>query len=428
MLGLRNVATATNSIAKIVNPELPPPSQLADRSDSAGPVPPTLLSVQNVSWLELFYDLVMVAAIIVFSHGLSVRPTWETALKTLAIFSVLWWVWLITTLLVNIDPSSNTVRRGLMFGQMLTMVLLIIVGSHTENEWRDPLAPIAGTLLALVAALHEVTRRNQPELAPFAVPRRNAFAVAAVLTGVSGAVPPVASWVLWSVAAVLMVVPVLLDRYDMGLERPISNLKHLAERLAALTTIVIGESFIRVALTSSDRQLYEINFVIVCLEFLVVCSIWIAYFDSIALAGIPPGRRRQRWWLISHLPLHVGIIGTAVGLGAFVLLRQIDDLTDGDLWLLTAPLSVAFLALGALGLCSARVPRLPLFLARVGTAGLIVVMAWVTWYLPQVTIQQAVAGYGILTLAYVVVSHRLLRHTTVPRVNVQHRWGDAPRA
>lgn len=340
-----------------MNPESPPPSQpAADRTESEGPVAPTLVSVQNVSWLELFYDLVMVAAIIVFSHGLSLQPTWETALKTLAIFAVLWWVWLITTLLVNIDPSSDTVRRGLLFGQMLTMVLLIIVGSHTEKEWRDPLAPIAGTLLALVAALHEVTRRNHPELAAFAVPRRNAFAVGAVLAGVSGAVPPVVSWVFWSVTAVLMVVPVLLDRYDMGLERPASNVKHLAERLAALTTIVIGESFIRVALTGSDRHLYEINFVIVCLEFLVVCSLWIAYFDSIAVAGMPAGRRRQRWWLISHLPLHVGIIGTAVGLGAFAILRQINDLTDGDLWLLTAPLTVAFLALGALGLCSARVP------------------------------------------------------------------------
>lgn len=247
------------------------------------------------------------------------------------------------------------------------------------------------------------------------MPRRNAFA-AAVLAGVSGVVPPVVSWVLWSLAAVLMVVPVLLDRYDMGLERPTSNLKHLAERLAALTTIVIGESFIRVALTGSDRHLYEINFVIVCLEFLVVYSIWIAYFDSIALAGLPPGRRRQRWWLISHLPLHVGIIGTAVGLGAFSILRQIDELTDGDLWLLTAPLTVAFLALGALGLCSAGVPRTPLLLARLGTAVLVVVMAWVTWYLPQVTIQQAVAGYGVVTAAYVVVSHQLLRHTIVPNM------------
>jgi low temperature requirement protein LtrA len=371
-------------------------------------------ATETVTWLELFYDLVMVAAIIVFSHDLSVQPTWEIALKTLVIFSVLWWVWLITTLLVNADPNTNTVRRGLLFAQMLTMVLLIIVGSHTEIPWREPLAPIVGILLMIVAALHEVTRHTRKELRQFAATRRNAFAVAAVLATLSGYVPLHAAWVLWCVTGVLLVVPVLVDRYDVGAERPAANLAHLAERLAGLTTIVIGESFIRVALTGSSRHLYEINFLIVCLEFVIVCSVWIAYFDSIALAGMPPGRRRQRWWLLGHLPLHVGVIGTAVGLGAFSLLHSSNDLTDGDMWLLTAPLVLAFLALGFLGLCSPRVPRTALLVLRVTTAFFLAVMAWVIWYLPQVTIQEGMAGYGVVAVTYVVVSHELLRSTTVP--------------
>ena len=386
-----------------MNSERTPPFQhLADRISRNHPRQPRYAS-ETVTWLELFYDLVMVAAIIVFSHGLSVQPTWEIALKTLVIFTVLWWVWLITTLLVNADPSTNTLRRGLLFAQMLTMVLLIIVGSHTEIPWREPLA-----------ALHEVTRRTRKDLATFAVTRRNTFLAAAILATLSGLVPLVAAWVLWIVTGALLVAPVLIDRYDAGLERPATNLAHLAERLAGLTTIVIGESFIRVALTGSSRHLYEINFVIVCLEFLVVCSIWIAYFDSIAMAGMPPGRKRQRWWLLGHLPLHVGVIGTAVGLGAFATLRGGNDLTDGDMWLLTAPLVLAFLALGALGLCSPRVPKNPLLVLRVITAVLLVVMAWVIWYLPQVTIQEGVAGYGVVAIAYVVVSHELLRRTTVP--------------
>lgn len=370
-------------------------------------------SIQNVSWLELFYDLVMVAAIIVFSHGVAVEPTWNTVLKTVAIFSVLWWVWLITTLLVNIDPTMNTVRRGLLFAQMLTMVLLIIVGSHDETQWRDPLAAMIGALLVLVAVLHEVTRRTRPELAAFAIPRRNAFLLAAVLAVVSGSLPDALAAGVWAVIAVLMVVPVLVDRFDQGVDRPASNLEHLADRLAALTTIVLGESFIRVALTGSGRHLYEINFIIVCLEFFVVCSLWIAYFDDVAVAGMPPGRRRQRWWLVGHLPLHVGIIGTAIGLGAFATLRQSNDLTDADIRLLTAPLVLAFIALGLVGLCSARNPKLPLLTVRMATGALIVAVAWVTWYLPQVTIQEGVALFGPVAVGYVVISHELLRRTTL---------------
>ena len=367
-----------------------------------------------VSWLELFYDLVMVAAIIVFSHGVSVDPTWKTVLKTAAIFSVLWWVWLITTLLVNVDPSMSTVRRALLFGQMLTMVLLIIVGSHTETEWRDPLSVIIGVLLLLVAILHEVTCRTRPRLTGFAAPRRNAFLLAAALSALSGVVPAAAAAVMWAVIAVLLVVPVLVDRFDQGVDRPATNLEHLGERLAALTTIVLGESFIRVALTGSGRHLYEINFIIVCLEFVIVCSLWIAYFDDVGVAGIPPGRRRQRWWLLGHLPLHLGIIGTAIGLGAFATLRQSNDLTDADIRLLTVPLVLAFFSLCAIGLCSSRVPRAPLALERLTTGAFIVVVAYVTWYLPQVTIQEGVALFGVVAIGYVMISHELLRRTRVP--------------
>ncbi len=377
----------------------------------AGPARTTVLAV---TWLELFYDLVMVAAIIVFSHGISVDPTPHNILKTVAIFCVLWWVWLITTLLVNVDPTINTVRRGLLFGQMLTMVLLIIVGSHTETEWRDPLSAMIGVLLVLVAIMHEVTRRTRPELSAFAVPRRNAFVVAAALAALSGLAPAVGASIMWGVIAVLLVVPVLVDRFDQGVDRPASNLEHLADRLAALTTIVLGESFIRVALTTSGRHLYEINFIIVCLEFVVVCSLWIAYFDDVGVAGMPPGRRRQRWWLLAHLPLHIGIIGTAVGLGAFATLRQSNDLTDADIRFLTAPLVLAFVSLCAVGLCSSRIPKLPLVIERLVTGAVLVAVAYVTWYLPQVTIQEGVALFGVVGVAYIVVSHELLRRTEVP--------------
>jgi hypothetical protein len=81
---------------------------------------------------------------------------------------------------------------------------------------------------------------------------------------------------------------------------------------------------------------------------------------------------------------------------------------------LTAPLVLAFLALGFLGLCSPRIPRPPRLILRAVTSLLLVVMAWVIWYLPQVTIQEGVAGYGVVAVAYVVLSHVLLRHTTVP--------------
>ena len=52
-------------------------------------------------WLELFYDLVFVAAILVFSSAVShlhdaSRITW-----VVAVFCAVWWVWLSTTMFTN---------------------------------------------------------------------------------------------------------------------------------------------------------------------------------------------------------------------------------------------------------------------------------------------------------------------------------------
>ena len=387
-------------------PAIPRNAPADDRSSSL------TASIDSVTWMELFYDLVMVAAIIVFSHAVSVHPNWSTALRAAALFSVLWWVWLTTTLLVNADPSDDAARRGLIFVQMTIIVVLTIVGSHTEVVRGTALAPLIGASLLVVAALHEVARRTRPALASYARRRRDAFATSGAIVASTAWLPTRWAAVAWALAAVLMTMPVLTDRFNRGVDLPTRNLKHLTERIAALTTIVLGEAFIRVALTGAGRHLYEINFLILCLEFVVVFSVWIAYFDGIARLGLPFTRRAQRWWLVSHLPLHLGIVGTAVGLGAIVTLRASAQLTDVDIWVLTAPLALSFVAIGTIGLVAPRVPRGALFAARLGAAALLVVVAEVTWWSAAVTLQEGVAGFGLVTVAYVVVARHLLRRTT----------------
>ena len=79
--------------------------------------------------------------------------------------------------------------------------------------------------------------------------------------------------------------------------------------------------------------------------------------------------------------------------------------------MLTAPLVLAFVARGFLGICSPHVPKAPPLILRVATTVLLVVMASVIWCLPQVTIQEGVAGSGVVAVAYVVLSHEPRRTT-----------------
>lgn len=121
-------------------------------------------SQDSVQWLELLYDLVMVATITVFSHAVAEHPDWTTVLRTGVIFSVLWCVWLSTTLLVDLDPSADAARRGLVFAQIVIIAMLIIVGSHAHELWNGPLAPLIGASLVIAGVMHEVTVPDQANI------------------------------------------------------------------------------------------------------------------------------------------------------------------------------------------------------------------------------------------------------------------------
>lgn len=383
------------------------------RREAPAHTSPLNRSLPVVSWLELFYDLVMVAATIVFSHQISHHPTWQSALWTAAMFSLIWWVWLMTTLLVNADDHEDTIRRVLLFAQMMVVVLLTIVGGHALDPRGELVAPLFGLLLILVAGLFERTRRTRPDLRAYARRRRTLCATAGVVVAAASLLPVGAQVVGWLVAGLCIVTPVLVGRVDRGDERPALNLRHLVDRLAALTTIVLGEAFVKVALVASTTHLAGINFVVLCLEFVTVFAVWLSYFDDFAPAGMPRGPELQRLWLVAHLPLHLAIIGMAVGIGAFESLRSTSDLTVVDVFLVTLPLALVFLSMALLGATSPRRPRRPLALLRVATAALIGLVGLVVWDIPAITVELAAACYGVVTLAQVAVAHRLRRRTSL---------------
>ena len=217
----------------------------------------------------------------------------------------------------------------------------------------------------------------------------------------------------WAVVVCCIVPPVLLGRIDRGDERPVLNLHHLVDRLAALTTIVLGEAFVKVALVASTTHLSGINFVVLCLEFITVFAVWLSYFDDFAHAGMPTQHGRQRLWMIAHLPLHLAIIGMAVGIGAFEALKTTSELTEVDVFLVTMPLALVFASLAVLGMASPRRPHRPLALLRVATVVLVGLVGAVVWEIPGITVEMAAAFYGLVALAQVVVAARLRRRTTV---------------
>ena len=82
--------------------------------------------VQMGEWLELFYDLVFVAAILVFSSAVSHLHDGARIGWVVVVFAAVWWVWLSTTIFVNRFRMTDLGHRILLLLQMFLVVLIAI--------------------------------------------------------------------------------------------------------------------------------------------------------------------------------------------------------------------------------------------------------------------------------------------------------------
>lgn len=232
----------------------------------------------------------MVAAIIVFSSKVSMRFSAQTVVWFIFIFSMLWWMWLSTTLVLNVRRVEDAAVDVIVAFEMFAITLMTILVADDDRSRRVLVSPTYALIVASVAALNEWLRRRGPTAArSFAARRRNVYLISAVCWVLGGIAPPPWHGLAWVVAAVVMVLPLTLGRLNEGVQIPNLDTQHLSERFALLTMLVIGESFVKVALTASSIPTHEINLVVLPLEVVMIFAMWLAYFLGIEPAGMPTG-------------------------------------------------------------------------------------------------------------------------------------------
>ena len=62
---------------------------------------------------------------------------------------------------------------------------------------------------------------------------------------------------------------------------------HLLERMGALTIIVCGEAFVKVAIAVSSGSVVEVDVIALAFQFVLTFAIWLIYFEDIPQAGHP---------------------------------------------------------------------------------------------------------------------------------------------
>src|SRR2546423_3361459 len=119
---------------------------------------------QEVTPLELFFDLVFVFAITQVSGFVSDDATWTHLAEGLAILAVLWWAWVSYAWLGNTAASDEGAIRVVLLAAMGAMLIvsLAVPGAFGEDGLIFGIAYLAVRLLHLGA--YALLARGDPEL------------------------------------------------------------------------------------------------------------------------------------------------------------------------------------------------------------------------------------------------------------------------
>jgi low temperature requirement protein LtrA len=283
---------------------------------------------EQVTPLELFFDLVFVLALTQCTTLVACTPTWRGALEGFMALGVLWWSWGGYAWLTSVvDPEEGAVRLAMFAAMAAFLVAALCVPGAFGSE-----ALLFACAYAAVRAAHIalflIASREDPGLRRSVLGLSASTAIGVALLLLAALLGGTAQLCLWGVALVIDTG----GPYLFGVEGWKLVPGHFAERHGAIVIIALGESVAAVGIGS--RPVLSTGAVVAAvLGMVVAAALWWAYFDVTAivagrfLARAREGRERNRLardsYSYLHFPMVAGIALIAVGIKSTLL--HVDD-------------------------------------------------------------------------------------------------------
>ncbi len=274
---------------------------------------------QQVTPLELFFDLVLVFAITQVTGFISAHPSWPRLVEGLAILAALWWAWVSYAWLSNSAASDEGAdpRRP----------------ADGDGRPADHVARGAGGVRRERARVrHRVPQRQAaaPRRLPRGRARRPRAATASscgsparsipasLLLVAAGLVHGGARDACWLLALTIDYGGLALRGVDGWRVEP----AHFAERHGGIIIIALGESIVALGVGVEGLALGTEVIVSALLGIAIAGAMWWAYFDVVAIVAERRFKALDRdgqvrmardSYTYLHLPMVAGIIVFAVG-------------------------------------------------------------------------------------------------------------------
>jgi len=328
---------------------------------------------ESIGWLELFFDLVVVAAVAVLTENLHDHLDWAGVGRSALVYVTIWTAWSFVVFYANLAGDLTRTRT---VGLAMLMVAVMVAAAPVYDDQRANVFAVAFLVLRLIVG--QSAQRTGRILLSFPVLQ---FGGAGLPWLVSLWVPAPWKYVLWALA--LLADLLLVSRgdpeqtrealarvqtrlnekrrprngRDVVLTEVELNRSHLDERLGLFVIIVLGEAVIQVIHAAAGHEWTGPFEVVAVAAFVLLFGLWWQTFahgftgaPHTSLADLPPA---------VGLPLHLvstaGLVAVAAGL-AGLLAEAEHHAEPGVAWLLAVGLAL-FYAVGVVAGSLGRASR-----------------------------------------------------------------------
>lgn len=265
---------------------------------------------KKVTWLELFYDLLFVAAVSKAGHVLlhaehGIIP-YDYLLKFVLIFIPVWWAWVGQTMFINRYGQDILAHRVFLILQLLSVLVMTASLSVDFDQYYLPffIGYIGSRAFTAIQyfLLHGFKSDHHLNAARFL---GLSFLIGIAISSFSLFFD---SWVryliLYAGIAVDIILPLIGRRRLVKV--PIHT-HHLMERFALFTIILLGESVVSmIAVLQLDRWNLE-SILFIAFTAVFVIAMWWQYFDNVEKNVSKEIRTSGQAMIYGHLFIYISM-------------------------------------------------------------------------------------------------------------------------
>ncbi len=303
---------------------------------------------REVSFLELFYDLVYVVVISQAAHHFSGDVTWAGAGRFAVVFGLIWIAWINGAVYHDLHGRSEGRTRSYVFLQMGILALLAVFTAQATGEDGPAFALVFSAYLFLLGWLwYCVRRQDDLALRPLTTPYIIGVLGSAALIGASALLPDSARLAVWALVGVGWLVGIAALDWRRSATRDTTSIasESMIERFDLLTIIVLGEVIVGVVNGIADAGRTPIAIVTGILGLGIGFAYWWSYFDFVGGRRLAAERGAAARWVLGHLPVTMTIAATGA-----VMVSMVDHAAVGQAPAPAAMVLSLSVALGVLAL------------------------------------------------------------------------------